>query len=429
MDQENIENKNKFLLIISKLKGLKFKKNVIAKIIFLWLIWACILICWVSWSTRRMQPLRPDYARNWTPYLTLSDSQNNKPYLMEPFMNRHVSWDSEFYLSIAINGYNDPYVTKVKVDDKIIPLSYAFFPFYPAMIWLFSWPLKIFGMNAIATATLAGVIISLLGTLCGMIALYYMARSKLKESGGFRTAFYLIIFPSAFFLSVVYTEGLFIGLAFSSLVFILHRKWALASILAACAVLTRSVGVVLIVPMGIIFLRDLNYKRILSNINFNNLKKMAFIILPLIVFLIWKFSYLGRQFDIIQKAWFGRGLFSVNKSLASWIYAFQMVFSKYNQSMAYHLMEIVFPILAIVACGFTLKHYPEITIFSIIVILFALFSGDIQGMYRYVLVAPSLFLFLSRLGKNTVFDRTWTILSALLMAVNAYLFAFDMWAG
>jgi hypothetical protein len=424
-----IEIKNKLKQFFSKVRVIKSKHSIIKKIILLWAIWACIIICWVSWSTRRMQPLRPDYARNWTPYLTLSDSQNNKPYLMEPFMNKQVSWDSEFYLSIAINGYNDPYVTKVKVNGKVIPLSYAFFPFYPAMIWLFSWPLKIFGMNAIATATLAGVIVSILGALCGMIALYYMARNKLKESGGFRAAFYLIIFPSAFFLSVIYTEGLFIGLAFSSLVFMLHRKWVFASILASCAVLTRSVGVVLIVPMGIIFLRDLNYKKILSNINFNNLIKIGFIILPLIVFLIWKFSYLGRQFDIIQKAWFGRGLFSINKSLASWIYAFQMVFSKYNQSMAYHLMEIIFPILALIACGFTFRHYPEIATFSFIVILFALFSGDIQGMYRYVLVAPSLFLFLSRLGKNVVFDRSWTILSILLMAVNAYLFACDMWAG
>jgi len=36
---------------------------------------------------------------------------------------------------------------------------------------------------------------------------------------------------------------------------------------------------------------------------------------------------------------------------------------------------------------------------------------------------------LSRLGKNEVFDRGWTLLSTLLMGLYATLFAFDMWAG
>ena len=50
-------------------------------------------------------------------------------------------------------------------------------------------------------------------------------------------------------------------------------------------------------------------------------------------------------------------------------------------------------------------------------------------MYRYVLAAPVLFLFLSKLGRNEAFDRAWTVASVLLLAVNAFLFAKDMWAG
>ena len=50
-------------------------------------------------------------------------------------------------------------------------------------------------------------------------------------------------------------------------------------------------------------------------------------------------------------------------------------------------------------------------------------------MHRYVLAAPPVFLYLSRLGKNPAFDRAWTIASVLLMGVLAMLFTFDMWAG
>jgi hypothetical protein len=90
---------------------------------------------------------------------------------------------------------------------------------------------------------------------------------------------------------------------------------------------------------------------------------------------------------------------------------------------------MLFTLIALVGCIFTFRRYPEITIFSLTVILFALFSGDIQGMYRYVMAAPSVFLFLSRLGRNESFDRVWSVASLLLLGINAFLFATDMWAG
>jgi hypothetical protein len=405
------------------------KNKTLRNIVLLWLAWVLIILGYQTWATRRMLPQRPDYARDWTVSWTTANAQAGKPYLLEPFMNRQVSWDSEFYLSIAIAGYDDPAVTKADVNGQPISLSYAFFPFYPAMIWLFSWPLRLLGLNAIATATLAGVVVSALGALGGMIALYFLARDQLEESGGWRAAFYLIIFPSGFFLTIVYTEGLFVGLAFGALALLLRRKWAWAALLAVCAALTRSVGVALVLPMGIVFLRDLNYRQFKANVNWQNLLKIAFILAPLVAFLIWKSSHLGQTFDVIQRVWFGRGFLEFNRTLDSWKYAWSAAWGRNAQSSAYHLMEMVVPVIALIACVFTFKRHPEITLFSLAVILFALFSGDIQGMYRYVMAAPAVFLFLSRLGKNDAFDRAWTITSVLVLAVNAYLFAMDMWAG
>jgi hypothetical protein len=63
------------------------------------------------------------------------------------------------------------------------------------------------------------------------------------------------------------------------------------------------------------------------------------------------------------------------------------------------------------------------------VIIVSLTSGAAQGMHRYVLAAPSIFVALSRLGKNEVWDRGWTLFSTLLMGLYATLFTFDMWAG
>ena len=228
---------------------------------------------------------------------------------------------------------------------------------------------------------------------------------------------------------MVYTEGLFVGLAFGALALLMRRKWLGAAILASCAALTRSVGVALIVPMGIVFLRDLGLRNLKAAFSRPNLGKIGLTLLPLVTFLIWKISPLGRNFDLVQATWFGRGFLELGKSWESWKYAWDQVTNSGGPSMAYHMMEMFFSVLALIACGFTFRKHPEITLFSLTVILFALFSGDIQGMYRYVLAAPALFLFLSRLGRNEAFDRAWTIASLLWMSMNAYLFAMDMWAG
>jgi hypothetical protein len=187
--------------------------------------------------------------------------------------------------------------------------------------------------------------------------------------------------------------------------------------------------VALIIPMGVVFLRDLDYKQLRSNLSWSNLLRVTCILAPLAAFLIWKSSHLGQTFEVIQRVWFGRGFLDFAGTWESWKYAGSAVQSPNLQSSAYHLMEMVVPVIALIACFFTFRRHPEITLFSLAVILFALFSGDIQGMYRYVLAAPAVFLFLSRLGRNEAFDRAWTIASILVLAVNAYLFAVDMWAG
>ena len=136
-----------------------------------------------------------------------------------------------------------------------ISLSYAFFPFYPLMIYIFSYPLQILGMNPIATATLAGVLVSALGALFGMLALYDLTRDSLGRTEPCRAAFYLMIFPTGFFLLQVYTEGLFVGLAFSCLAMLRRKQWLYAALLGVAATLTRAVGVALVIPLVIAWIR------------------------------------------------------------------------------------------------------------------------------------------------------------------------------
>lgn len=425
-------------------------------IIFIWLAWALIVIAFQTLATARISVQYPDRAQEWTEESTGIDYQVGHVFLLEPFMNNQIAWDSEYYLAIAIGGYDDPrspHLTprgvSMSAEENLaaqsgsdlnsgISLSYAFFPFYPFMIRLFAFPLQVFGMNPIATATLAGVVISALGTLMGMLALYDLTRDSLGEEGALRAVFYLIIFPTAFFLIQVYTEGLFVGLAFMCLAMLKRENWVAAAIFGVCATLTRAVGVTLVIPMAIIWLRkgewidlDLEWRQILhQGIPLRPLARGLLAISPIIAFIIWKFSYLGIAFDYIEANYFGRGFLSFGFAFFVWSDAFRSIFTGSNpQHAAYYITEFIGLAIGIAACIATLKTHPELAWFSLAVVLISWGSGPAQGIHRYVLGAPAVFVALARWGGNPVFDRAWTVLSILLMGLNATLFAFNMWVA
>jgi hypothetical protein len=306
------------------------------------------------------------------------------------------------------------------------------------MIRIFAFPLRIFGLNPIATATLAGVIVSALGALLGMLALFDLTRDSLGEAGALRAAFYLIVFPTGFFLIQIYTEGLFVGLAFACLAMIKRKHWIAAALFGVAATLTRAVGIALIIPMLIAWFRmgewvdlDLEWRQIFhQGIPLRPLGRALLAFSPLIAFLIWKVSYLGLAFDYIESNYFGRGFLSLGYAFYAWAEAFRTMLTGTNpQHTAYYLTEFLGFAIGVVACILTIKTHPEIGWFSIAVVLISWGSGPAQGIHRYILGAPAVFITLARWGNNPVFDRAWTTLSILLMGLLAMLFAFNMWVA
>jgi Gpi18-like mannosyltransferase len=402
----------------------------IRNIIILWFAWIFILLGFQAWTAMRFQVRHPDYALEWTPIDTATTYKLRKPYLNEPFMNQQVAFDSEYYLSIASVGYNDPKVTSGVINGQRLPLNYAYLPAYPYAVKVVAFPLKVLGLDPIATATLAGVIVSVLGTLGGMLALFDLARDELADDGAWRAVFYLLVFPAGFFLAMVYTEGLFVGLAFGALALLHRKQWLWASLLAVCATLTRAVGVALVIPLAWGYIRTGYWRGIqLSHAGLKPLGLAMLTLSPLLAYIIWRLSPLGQLFTLVDEEYFGRQLLDLGASFHGWVSAARSLFGTNPQTAAYYMAEIGATLLGILACIFTWRRYPEVTIFSAAVIFISLTSGYPQGMHRYVLTAPALFLFLGRLGKHPAFDKVWTILSMLLMGALALLFAADMWAG
>lgn len=145
-----------------------------------------------------------------------------------------INWDAQHYLKLAIGGYPVP-----------ADPSAAFYPLFPALIALFTLP----GLDPIA----AGLIVV---TLCSLAALIFFARLLPNEKAPPSSLWLFACFPSAFYLSVVYAEALFLA-ALLGLFWALRdpRRAGLALACAAILPLTRGQGLWLAVPLALAWLR------------------------------------------------------------------------------------------------------------------------------------------------------------------------------
>lgn len=138
-------------------------------------------------------------------------------------------WDASHYLYLATHGYSATGDARNLI---------AFFPLYPAVI------------NAVASiglpARIAALLISNLAGLAAAIILYELARTDDREQAGFRAAAFFIVFPTAYFLMVGYTEALFCALTFGAVLLIRRQQWVAAGMLAGLAAATRLTGLALL---------------------------------------------------------------------------------------------------------------------------------------------------------------------------------------
>jgi hypothetical protein len=396
------------------------------KLICLWLVWLIVLWTYQAAVLARYQLQRPDHVLGWTAGI---DSVN-RPTLTDPFMNAQVSWDSEFYLSIALHGYDDPRVRTAPTLPTAQPpfnklaINYAFFPVYPLLIRVLMLPLSLLttGLSPTGIATLAGVIVSALGTLAGLLALADLTSQD--KPFNLRAATYLLIFPSSFFLAQVYTEGLFVGLSFGCLALIERKRWGWAVGLATVAVLTRAVGVLLVIPLGWAGLKQLRQGRTPAVI-----WQGILLLMPVLVHLSWRASFWGKAFGIVQQQFFGCRLLNFQKALPLWGEAVLALFGDNSAATVHYAIELSAIGLGFTACLLTLKRYPAISLYGLLIMLTSTTCGTAWSISRYILTVPSVFLVLNQLGRSELFDRLWSMVSLLLFALLTTLFSFDFWAG
>jgi hypothetical protein len=148
-------------------------------------------------------------------------------------------WDAPHYLDVALFGYTDYDPGNLPMYSKLGDLD-LFIVFYP----LFPWATAV-GLFFLP-ALVAPIAVSAVASVAAVLLLYRLVAREFGEAVGKRAAVFMLIFPTAYFLHIGYTESLFLALVLGSFLAARGDRWWLAGLLGGLAALTRVNGLILI---------------------------------------------------------------------------------------------------------------------------------------------------------------------------------------
>ena len=346
----------------------------------------------------------PHFILN-TPQGTLPSTPFN--ILMYQFAKPLAPQDSYHYLYLAQHGYDSN-----PAHDQYNFI--VFFPLYPILVRLITFNFNYINLSALIVSNVSSV-----------IALFYLFKlTKLDFNDGVaqKAILFLSIFPTAYFLSVPYTEGLFFALIIASLYYARREKWPLAGVLGFLAALTRLGGLLMMPVLLVEYLHQKNWKpRKIANLN------LLWICLALGGFLI----YLGINYQVTGDAfkfvtiervhWFStldpiKGLKSAYNVALTWGYPYNMLLG---------VAPIAFAAfgLAMVIFGVYRRFRPSYLVCMLLSWMLAVAYSWWISPPRYIMVMFPMFILMGSLtGKKTV-NIAITAFSIVLLCYFTALFS------
>jgi hypothetical protein len=310
-----------------------------------------------------------------------------------PILRSLTSWDGWYYLGIVANGYQaDPVAGAYS--------NVAFPPLYPAIVELLSFPFPAY----------AGVVAILVSNVAFLLALGLLVRLGTPYLGRRRASLaagLLVIYPFASAFAMAYTESLFLLLMVAAFLAAERRHRAWAGIFLALTVLCRIQGVLLILPLGILMLRQDGWRptRSLLWLLLGPLAAAAFL------------GYIATvtgsptAFLDAQQAWGREGLGGAapGKTIGS-------DFSPYQGALLLTLLFTVFLLVFVRADRIPIEY-------ALIPILFIgaeMASGTLEAVGRITMTAfPIVWILANR--RSLFARRTWPMVSVALFTVVAIL--------
>jgi len=152
------------------------------------------------------------------------------------------TWDTQHYLLLSQRGYG------------VNPMSNAFYPLYPYLIWAFSPLFLNYGL-------IAAYVIANAASMFVPVYMYKLCCLSVSKEQAFRSTVLLLAFPTAFFLSVAYSEALYLSVCLAAFYYLLKKDVRNASLLCFLLPLTRAQALLFVVPLLVLFAEALFAER------------------------------------------------------------------------------------------------------------------------------------------------------------------------
>ncbi len=358
-------------------------------------------------------------------------------YLLQPWRN----WDGHWYALAAQQGY--AYHQAVT----------AFFPLYPMLlragIWLFEGQIE-----------LVGVVISNVALLGALFLLYRLIALDFSRPVARRALIYIALFPTAYYFSAVYSESLFLFLSVGCLYAARRDRWWLAGVVGFLAALTRSHGILLALPLGIMFLQQQGWRPLRWRRNPMAIALVPAGLMTYMVYLrrIWNDPFVTLQ---AQKGWdrysanpieaLQAGVAAVNGcAVQDWNAGVNFCWAdrvKESPSIATvrdmmwrwalsesNLIELVATIFLLIMAVAAFRYLPlAYSAYLAAGVILPLWSPSavhpLMSMHRFALVLFPVFIVLALAGKWRPVHVAWVILSTILLAFFTIQFASWLWVA
>lgn len=191
-----------------------------------------LIIIWLI--VDRFIPLSPQALAETYNHLTRSTT-----FIGRAFIDVWLRWDAVHYMNIAQMGYPG-----VSAGDTV------FFPLYPYLVGGLS---KLLSVNV----TLVGILVSSISALLAWVCLYDLIILLFHDEKLARLSIGLMaLYPTAIFLQAPFTDALFLCLTTASILMMVQQKHIPAGVFACAAGLTRPQGILLLVPMVVLFIQS-----------------------------------------------------------------------------------------------------------------------------------------------------------------------------
>ena len=332
-------------------------------------------------------------------------------------------WDAIAYVNITHHGYS-------------LTRDTVFFPLWPLLIHgvgvLFGTSITVYYIGALVLSNICFYFV--------LVVFYCLLSNDFEPTVAKNALFYLAFYPYALFFFAGYPESLFILLCLAVFFFLRRGNsldWWLAGFFGFLAALTRATGIMLVVPLLVVFMQRfwLHRRDQIAKLRWQQ-KVNAFVPIALIpagtgVYMIYLGYVKGNplSFSTQEASTWQRHLSLPWQGIISTLH---VLFTP-SPLQALNFLDITLTLIPLIVLALGWKHLPlHYSLFALAMAIFSLSYPYIpleplSAAPRYMMVIFPIIVILALWGKRPRLDRVIVACSLPLFAVNVILFISHYW--